>query len=191
MIHTNNGQRFRAYHRAGQFVCGNSTPFSHLDVRRNQASHRKVDMLRRCQHQITQYTCRELTNKDDVLHAFAAIARFYAKTTAMIACMSGIPIPFPIANLPGSSEQEALDHLTYGLSWSHEIDSFNSHFPRTYHTTTTTGPTNRRPKQHPWTRMGSRGGVGVWGCAWGSRGVVLVGAWWDRWWCDNFVGSGS
>lgn len=131
IIHTNNGQRFRAYYRAGQFVCGNSTPYSHLDVRRNEASHRKVDMLRRCQHQITQYTRRELTNKDDVLHAFAAIARFYAKTTAMIACLSGLPIPFPIANI--STMQEGLDHLTYALAWSHEIDNFDKAFPRRYH----------------------------------------------------------
>jgi hypothetical protein len=97
IIHIRNGHRFRAHHRAGRFVCGNSTPYSHLDVQLN-ANHRKMDMVRRCQHQITQYTRRELTNKDDVLNAFAAIARCYARKEAMIASLVGIPIPFPIAN---------------------------------------------------------------------------------------------
>ncbi|KAK3369261.1 heterokaryon incompatibility protein-domain-containing protein [Lasiosphaeria ovina] len=131
VIHINTGQRFRAYHRAGQFVCGNSNQYSHLDVRQNKANHRKVDTIRRCQHQILQYTKRELTNKDDVLNAFAAIARFYAKTTAKIASVAGIAIPFPIANLP-HNQQEGLDHLSYALAWSHRVDNFNGDFPRQF-----------------------------------------------------------
>jgi hypothetical protein len=74
-------------------------------VRHNKANHRKIDMICRCQYQIAQYTRRELTNKDDVLNAFAAIARFYAKTAAVIASLAGIPIPFPIANLPSGNRQ--------------------------------------------------------------------------------------
>ncbi|KAK0726364.1 heterokaryon incompatibility protein-domain-containing protein [Apiosordaria backusii] len=151
IIHTNNGQRFRAYHRAGQFVCGNSNQYSHLDVRRNKANHRKVDMIRRCQHQISQYTKRELTNKDDVLHAFAAIARFYAKTTAMIASLAGIPIPFPIANLPTSNKQEGLDHLSYALAWSHQVDNFDDKFPRQFCETQPEASEPDRLQQLPWT----------------------------------------
>ncbi|KAM7189459.1 HET domain containing protein [Rhypophila sp. PSN 637] len=147
VLHTNNRQRLRAYHRAGQFICGNSSSYSHLDVRRNQANHRKVDILRRCQHQITQYTKRELTNKDDILHAFAAIARFYAKTSAMIASLSGLPVPFPIANLPGAEnrKQEGLDHLTYALSWSHEINNFDTAFPRRFFVAQ-----KNKKQQDPW-----------------------------------------
>ncbi|KAK4203857.1 HET-domain-containing protein [Triangularia verruculosa] len=149
IIHTKNGQRFRAYHRAGRFVCGNSNQYSHLDVRRNKANHRKVDIIRRCQHQIRQYTKRELTNKDDVLHAFAAIARFYAKTTAMIACLAGIPIPFPIANLPTGSKQEGLDHLSYALAWSHTVDNFDDSLPRQFLKTRASDPD--QGQQLPWT----------------------------------------
>ncbi|KAK4170926.1 HET-domain-containing protein [Triangularia setosa] len=149
IIHTKNGQRFRAYHRAGRFVCGNSNQYSHLDVRRNKANHRKVDIIRRCQHQIRQYTKRELTNKDDVLHAFAAIARFYAKTTAMIATLAGIPIPFPIANLPTSNKQEGLDHLSYALAWSHQVDNFDDRFPRQFIETRDSKPDSLQ--QLPWT----------------------------------------
>lgn len=150
VIHTQNGQRFRAYHRAGQFVCGNSTPFSHLDVRQNKANHRKIDMLHRCQHQTAQYTRRELTNKNDVLNAFAAIARFYAKTTAMIASLAGIPIPFPIANLPSSNRQEGLDHLSYALAWSHKANNFDGQFPRRYQPTSSPSTGNSRLKQLLW-----------------------------------------
>ncbi|KAK0746970.1 heterokaryon incompatibility protein-domain-containing protein [Schizothecium vesticola] len=152
IIHIRNGQRFRAYHRAGQFVCGNSTPYSHLDVRHNKANHRKIDMVRRCQHQIAQYTRRELTNKDDMLNAFAAIARFYAKTAAMIASLAGIPIPFPIANLPSGNRQEGLDHLSYALAWLHEADNFDHQFPRRIiQQTSPSGNGSAEWKQLPWT----------------------------------------
>jgi hypothetical protein len=120
ILHIQSGQRFRSYHRAGKFVCGNSNQYSHLDVKRNPANHRKVDTIRRCQYQIQQYTKTELTNKDDVLNAFAGIARFYAKSTAKIASLAGIPIPFPIAKL-SDIKREGLDHLSYALAWTHCI----------------------------------------------------------------------
>ena len=118
ILHIDTGERFRALHRAGQFVCGNSNPYSHLKVSRSKQNHRKIDTIRRCQYQIQQYTQRQLTNKDDVLNAFAGIARFYARTTARIISLAGIPVPFPIANLP-ENEREHLDHLSYALAWSH------------------------------------------------------------------------
>ena len=115
ILHIQTGQRFRAYHRAGKFICGNSNKYSHLDVRRNEANHRKIDTIRRCQYYIQEYTKRELTNKDDVLNAFAGIARFYAITTAKIASLAGIPIPFPIA-ISGNVRRVHLDHLSYALA---------------------------------------------------------------------------
>ncbi|KAM7186271.1 hypothetical protein V8F33_011867 [Rhypophila sp. PSN 637] len=132
VLHTNDRQRLRVYHRAGQFVCGNSSPYSHLDIRRSKGNHRKIDTLRRCQHQIATYTRRELTKKNDVLHASAAFARFYAKTHARIASLAGLAVPSPIANLPASRKQEGLDYLTYALAWSHEIDNFDNYLPRRY-----------------------------------------------------------
>jgi Heterokaryon incompatibility protein (HET) len=120
ILHIQSGQRFRSYHCAGKFVCGNPNQYSHLDVKRNPANHRKVDTIRRCQYQIRQYTKTELTNKNDVLNAFAGIARFYAKSTAKIASLAGIPIPFPIAKL-SDIEREGLDHLSYALAWTHCI----------------------------------------------------------------------
>ena len=122
VLHTQNGQRFRAYHRAGKFVCGNSNQYSHLIVSRSKQNHRKVDTIRRFQYQIQQFSKTELTNKDDVLNAFAGIARFYAKTAAKIVSLAGIMIPFPIANLR-DSEPERLDHLSYALAWTHHIRS--------------------------------------------------------------------
>lgn len=135
ILHTLDKQRLRAYHRAGQFVCGNSTAFSHFDIRRSTGNHRKIDTLRRCQDQIATYTRRELTNKDDVLHASAAIARFYAKTPARIASLAGLAVPSPIAyrDRPGPErKQEGLDYLTYALAWSHEIHNFDKLRPRNY-----------------------------------------------------------
>lgn len=143
ILHIQTGQRFRAYHRAGKFICGNSNKYSHLDVRRNEANHRKIDNIRRCQYYIQEYTKRELTNKDDVLNAFAGIARFYAITTAKIASLAGIPIPFPIA-MSGNVRRVHLDHLSYALAWTHQIHRF-------------TGPKLKNPKnlsvrrQLPWT----------------------------------------
>lgn len=122
LLHIRNGQRFRAYHRAGKFVCGNSNQYSHLNVSRSKQNHRKVDIIRRFQHQIRQFSKRELTDKDDVLNAFAGIARFYARTAAKIVSLAGIMIPFPIANLR-DSEPERLDHLSYALAWIHRIQS--------------------------------------------------------------------
>ncbi|KAH7418910.1 hypothetical protein BKA64DRAFT_701398 [Cadophora sp. MPI-SDFR-AT-0126] len=66
----------------------------------------------------TEYTKRELTNKDDILNAFAGIARFYTQTTAKIASLAGLPIPSPIAT-SGDVERAHLDHLSYALSWIH------------------------------------------------------------------------
>ena len=124
ILHIQTGQHFRAYHRAGKFICGNSNKYSHLDVRRNEANHRKIDTIRRYQYYIQEYTKRELTNKDDVLNAFAGIARFYAITTAKIASLAGIPIPFPIATL-GDILPMHLDHLSYALAWTHRIHQFS------------------------------------------------------------------
>ena len=123
-LHIQSGQRVRAYHRAGKFVCGNSNKYSHLDVKGNKANHRKIDTIRRCQYHIQEYTKRELTSKDDVLNAFSGIARFYAKTTAKIASLAGIPIPFPIA-MSGDVSRIHLDHLSYALAWSHHIHRFS------------------------------------------------------------------
>ncbi|KAH8658215.1 heterokaryon incompatibility protein-domain-containing protein [Xylariales sp. PMI_506] len=123
ILHTLNGQRFRAYHRAGKFVCGNSNRYSHLNVRQNQANHRKVDIIRRCQYQIRQYTKRELTDRNDILNAFAGIADFYARTTARIISLAGLPVPFPIAFLP-NVEREGRDHLVYALAWTHRVNNF-------------------------------------------------------------------
>ncbi|KAI9148949.1 hypothetical protein HJFPF1_10993 [Paramyrothecium foliicola] len=123
ILHTLDGQRLRAYHRAGRFVCGNSNTYSHLKVMASQANHRKIDILRRCQFQVRQYTKRELTYKDDVLNAFAGIARYYAKTTAKIASLAGLPVPFPLAKLPDMT-QEGLDHLSYALAWTHGFGNF-------------------------------------------------------------------
>lgn len=117
-LHIQSGQRFRAFHRAGKFVCGNSNQFSHFEVKRSAANHRKVDIIRRCQYQTRQFTKRELTNKDDILNAYAGIAHFYAKTGAQIYSLAGIIIPFPIAQLQNIG-QEYLDHLSYALAWTH------------------------------------------------------------------------
>jgi hypothetical protein len=127
ILHVLNGQRLRAYHRAGKYVCGNSNPYSHLNVGQNQANHRKVDTIRRCQYQIRQYTKRELTNQSDILNAFAGVARFYAKTSAKIASVAGIPIPYPIAKLP-NIEREGLDHLIYALAWTHRVNNHTGGF---------------------------------------------------------------
>ena len=124
ILHIESGQRFRAYHRAGQFVCGNSNKFSHLNVRKNNANHRKIDTIRRCQYHIQEYTKRELTNKDDILNAFSGIASFYAKTTAKIVSLAGIPVPFPIA-LSVDTARAHLDHLSYALAWTHRIHKFS------------------------------------------------------------------
>ncbi|KAM7198222.1 HET domain containing protein [Naviculisporaceae sp. PSN 640] len=135
ILHTLDKQRLRAYHRAGQFVCGNSTSFSHFDIRRSKGNHRKIDILRQSQRQIATYTRRELTNQNDILHASAAIARFYAKTPARIASLAGLAVPSPIAyrDLPGPGrKQEGLDYLTYALAWTHEVDNFNNNYPRRY-----------------------------------------------------------
>ena len=147
VLHTQNGQRFRAYHRAGKFVCGNSNQYSHLNVSRSKENHRKVDTIRRFQHQIQQFSKRELTNEDDVLNAFAGIARFYAKTTAKIVSLAGIMIPFPIANLR-DSEPERLDHLSYALAWTHRIRSLGE--------SSCEDPSNRSGsarKRLPWTLL--------------------------------------
>jgi Heterokaryon incompatibility protein (HET) len=149
ILHIRSGQRFRAYHRAGKFVCGNSNQYSHLNVSRSKENHRKVDTIRRCQYQIQQYSTRELTNKDDVLNAFAGIARFYARTTAKIVSLAGIPIPFPIANLR-DTERERLDHLTYALAWTHRILSLGG--PNGKDPSNQSGPTRERV---PWTLHGN------------------------------------
>ncbi|KAM7217646.1 Heterokaryon incompatibility protein (HET) domain containing protein [Rhypophila decipiens] len=147
ILHTLDRQRFRAYHRAGQFVCGNSSSYSHLPIGDSHRNHRKVDTLRRCQSQIAAYTRRELTKKEDVLHAQAAIARYYAKTPARIASLSGLAVPSPMAfrGIMGAAQnQEALDYLTYALAWTHEIDNFNGlrRFRRRY--------SEEDGKQLPW-----------------------------------------
>jgi hypothetical protein len=123
-LHIQSGQRVRAYHRAGVFVSGNSNKFSHLDIKQNKANHRKVDTLQRCQYHIQEYTKRELTNKDDILDAFAGAAYFYAKTTAKIASLAGIPIPFPFVE-SGDVKGVHLDHLSYALAWMHHIHKFS------------------------------------------------------------------
>ena len=124
ILHIQSGQRVRAYHRAGKFVCGNSNKYSHLNVKQNKANHRKIDTIRRCQYHIQEYTKKQLTNKDDVLDAFAGIARFYAKTTAKIVSLAGIPIPFPIT-MSGDIRRVHLDHLSYALAWTHHIHKFS------------------------------------------------------------------
>lgn len=149
ILHIRSGQRFRAYHRAGKFVCGNSNQYSHLNVSRSKENHRKVDIIRRCQYQIQQYSKRELTNKDDVLNAFAGIARFYARTTAKIVSLAGIPIPFPIANLL-DNEREQLDHLSYALAWTHRIRSLGE--PNRKDPSNQSGPARERL---PWTPHGN------------------------------------
>jgi hypothetical protein len=118
ILHIETGQRFRAFHRSGKFVCGNSNKFSHLNVKSNKANHRKIDTIRRCQYHIQEYTKRELTSKGDILNAFAGIARFYAKTNAKIVSLAGLPIPFPIAML---FDGEHLNHLSYALAWAHDM----------------------------------------------------------------------
>ncbi|KAG4429511.1 hypothetical protein IFR05_015005 [Cadophora sp. M221] len=123
-LHIQSQQRVMAFHRAGKYVCGNSNKFSHLNVKHNGANHRKIDNLRRCQTHIQEYTKRELTNKDDVLNAFAGIARFYTQTTAKIASLAGLPIPSPIAT-SGDVERAHLDHLSYALSWIHHVHAFS------------------------------------------------------------------
>ncbi|KAF2433874.1 HET-domain-containing protein [Tothia fuscella] len=123
ILHTLNKQRYRASHRAGQFVRGNSNAFSHLNVGQNRANHRKIDTIRRCQHHIQEYSKRVFTNKDDILEAFAGMARFYAKTTARILSLSGITVPFPIAGR--DHDQERLDHLVYALAWTHRMHRSN------------------------------------------------------------------
>lgn len=125
ILHIRSGQRFRAYLRAGGFVRGNSNQYSHLNVSQSKENHRKVDTIRRCQDRIQQYSKRELTNKDDVLNAFAGIACFYARTTAKIVSLAGIPIPFPIARLR-DTKRERLDHLSYALAWTHRIRSLGA-----------------------------------------------------------------
>lgn len=123
ILHVLNGERFRAYHRAGKFVCGNSNPYSHVQVSRSKANHRKIDIIRRCQYQIHQYSRRELTKSHDILEAFAGIARFYAKTSALIFSLAGIPVPSPIVELRQNerNEQQRLNHLSYALAWIHDI----------------------------------------------------------------------
>jgi hypothetical protein len=147
VLHVNSGQRFRAYHRAGQFLCGNSNRFSHLSVRGNKANHRKVDIIRQCQMHIRRYSKRELTDKDDILNAFEGVARFYARTTAMIASLAGIAVPFPIARLP-SIEPESLGNLSYALAWAHAISNFDADFPRQFYRSDEQGVSR---KQHLWT----------------------------------------
>ncbi|KAH8885005.1 HET-domain-containing protein [Thozetella sp. PMI_491] len=120
-LHIRSGKRFRAYLRAGRFVCGNSNEYSHLDVRKNMANHRKIDIIRRCLDQTQQYTKRELTNEDDILNAYTGIARFYARTSANIASLSGLAIPYPIARL-WNMKQEQLDYLSYALAWAHHVN---------------------------------------------------------------------
>ncbi|KFA81911.1 hypothetical protein S40288_06889 [Stachybotrys chartarum IBT 40288] len=127
VLHTNDGQRYRAYHRAGRFIIGNSNSYSHVRVTQSRTNHRKIDIIRRCQQQIREYTKRELTNEHDILNAFAGIARYYAISTAKIASLAGIPVPFPIACL-NPIEKEGLDHLSYALGWTHQtgvFDQFN------------------------------------------------------------------
>jgi hypothetical protein len=123
-LHIQSQQRVRAFHRAGKYVCGNSNKFSHLNVKENGANHRKIDSLRRCQYHIQEYTKRELTNKDDVLNAFAGIVRFYTRTTAKIASLAGLPIPFPFTTY-GDVERAHLDHLSYALAWTHRVHAFS------------------------------------------------------------------
>ena len=123
ILHIQSGQRFRAYHRAGKFVCGNSNKYSHLNIKGNTANHRKIDTIRRCQYHIQEYTKRELTNKDDILNAFAGIARFYARSNAKIISLAGLPIPLPIASR--EVEREHLDHLSYALAWTHRVHRFS------------------------------------------------------------------
>ncbi|KAH7324289.1 heterokaryon incompatibility protein-domain-containing protein [Stachybotrys elegans] len=122
-LHTRNGERLRAWHRAGRFVCGNSNSYSHVKVSGNRTCHRKIDIIRRCQLQIRQYTKRQLTDPKDELNAFSGIARFYARSTARIASLAGVPVPFPIAMLP-HIEKEGIDHLAYALAWTHRVHTF-------------------------------------------------------------------
>ncbi|KAK9799987.1 putative Heterokaryon incompatibility protein-domain-containing protein [Seiridium cardinale] len=117
-LHILSGQRFRALHRAGSFICGNSNGWSHVNIRQSQANHRKVDIIRRCQYQTQQYTRRELTNKDDVLKAYAGISYFYAKSGAQIYSLAGLAIPYPIARM-WDRRPEYLNHLSYALAWTH------------------------------------------------------------------------
>lgn len=117
-LHIQSGRRYKALHRAGNYICGNSNQFSHVCIKQNAANHRKVDIIRRCEYQTRQYTRRELTKKDDALNAYAGIAHFYANTTARIYCLAGLAVPFPIAKLY-NRKPEYLDHLSYALAWTH------------------------------------------------------------------------
>jgi hypothetical protein len=120
ILHIQDNQRLRSVHRAGQFVCGNSNQYSHLNVEKSQENHRKIDTIRRYQYQIRQYTKREFSYDDDVLNAFAGIADYYAETNARILSLAGLPIPFPLART-WNIAQERLDHLSYALAWKHNV----------------------------------------------------------------------
>lgn len=123
-LHTRNRQRLRAFHRAGRFVCGNSNSFSHYHVRGMQKCHRKIDVVRRCMWQVRQYTLREMTCADDVLHAFVGVAEYYAASAAMIACLAGLMVPSPMVRMgvgTRSGAQEGLDLLSFALSWTHRL----------------------------------------------------------------------
>jgi hypothetical protein len=144
-LHTRNGQRFRAYHRAGQLVCGNSNQYYHLNVWRNVANHRKIDLIRMCQYQIRQYTKTELAEKTDVMEACAGIASYYAGTTAKIVSLAGIQIPFPIAKL-SDGVREQIDHLSYALASTNHIHKFSDPNPES-----STGQSNLGWEDMPWT----------------------------------------
>jgi hypothetical protein len=122
-LHIRNGERLRAWHRAGRFVCGNSNSYSHVKVSGNRSCHRKIDIIRRCQLQVRQYTKRQLTDPRDILNAFSGPARFYARSSARIVSLAGVPVPFPIAMLP-NIEKEGVDHLAYALAWTHRVHTF-------------------------------------------------------------------
>ncbi|KAJ1325214.1 HET domain-containing protein [Microdochium nivale] len=106
-LHIHSRKRLRAFHRAGQFVCGNSNSFSHVNVRSVQKAHRKIDVVRRAQYQTQEYTRREMTDNADVLNAFAGVAEFYARSAAMIASLAGLALPAPIARVGGSGTRSS------------------------------------------------------------------------------------
>lgn len=116
-LHINTRRRFRAFHRAGKYLCGNSNKYSHVQTRDSEPNHRKIDTIRRCEFHVREYSARLLSEPGDALHAFSGVATFYKTTTAKIQSLTGLLIPAPIAGV--SVDREARDHLVYALAWYH------------------------------------------------------------------------
>jgi len=122
-LHILRRTRFRVAHRAGLFICDNVNAFCHLDVRNTDENYRRLDLIRRYQQHLQNYTKRQLSYASDSLNAFEGIAKHYESTSAMIFSLSGLGVPLPLAG--ANLESEGRDHLAYALSWQHASASWD------------------------------------------------------------------